>query len=132
MSVREKLFQTEYAGALAFRVTEAGPERARGEMPVTESLLNPFGSVHAGAMIWFADVIATLCAVGSPDAVAPDGSGFPLAIDLHGVLLSNTTDGVLVAEAAPVKRGRKLIVMRTRVSHEGRALMEMTSSHLRA
>lgn len=132
MSVQEALFAKTYAGSLAFHVTEASAEGARGEMPVSEGCLNPFGTVHAGAMIWFADVIATVCAVGSPDQVGAQGQGFPLAIDMHTVLTGNTRAGVLVAQARPVKRGRKLIVMRTEVSHEGTLLMTMTSSHLRA
>ena len=132
MSVRDALFSKTYTGSLSFTVTEFSARGARGQMPVTPGCLNPFGTVHAGAMIWFADVIATVCAVGDPDSVGADGSGFPVAIDMHSALLSNTRSGVIEASAAPVKRGRTLIVMRTEVTHVGRVLMTMTSSHLRS
>ena len=46
-------------GEIAFEVTSVSPERTLGEMPVQPGILNPFGTVHAGALIWFADVLAT-------------------------------------------------------------------------
>ena len=101
-------------------------------MPITPGCLNPFGTVHAGALIWFADVIATVCAVGSPDAVTPEGQGFPVAIDMHSALMANARSGVMIARATPIKRGRKLIVMRTEITHQDALVMTMTSSHLRS
>ncbi|MEO0999893.1 MAG: PaaI family thioesterase [Pseudomonadota bacterium] len=133
MAVGERVGAEIYEGALAFRIVERGAERARAEMPVTAAMLNPFGTVHAGALIWFADVTATVCAVGDPESVGADGKGFPLAVDLHTVLLANERDGVLEAEAVPVRRGGRVIVMRTVVRGAGgRVLIEMTTTHLRA
>jgi len=133
LSIGDKSAATHYAGAIAFDIVEAGPERAVATMPVTASMLNPFGTVHAGAMIWFADVTATVCAIGDPASVGPDGKGFPLAVDLHTVLAANQRDGLLTATSTPVRRGRNLIVIRTEVTGEGgRLLISMTTTHIPA
>lgn len=132
MSAEDRFSATRFEGGLAFDIVEAGPERAVAKMPVTPAMLNPFGTVHAGAMIWFADVTATVCAIGETE-IGPKGEGFPLAVDLHTVLAANQRDGVLTATAMPVRRGRSLIVIRTEVTGEGgRMLISMTTTHVPA
>lgn len=132
MSVAASAASRRYEGAIAFDIVEAGAERAVATMQVTPAMLNPFGTVHAGAMIWFADVTATICAIGDT-TIGPKGEGFPLAVDLHTVLAANERDGVLTATATPVRRGRSLIVIRTDVTGEsGRLLISMTTTHVPA
>ncbi|MAC77982.1 MAG: chemotaxis protein [Rhodobacteraceae bacterium] len=119
-----------YDGALAFRITEQDPDQIRAEMPVTGSMLNPFGVIHAGAMVWFADVVATACAIGDA-TITPDGKGFPLATNLTTILLANQRDGLLTATARIVRRGRTMATVRTEVrGADDRLLIELTSSHL--
>lgn len=119
-----------YDHSLSFQIVETAPDLARAEMPVTPAMLNPFGTVHAGAMVWLADVTATVCALGDT-RVGPDGAGFPLATNLTTVLTANQSDGVLTATAETLRRGRKLIHVRTRVTgREGRLLIELTSTHM--
>ena len=133
MSVAGKLGARRYEGAIDFEIVSSGGDEAVARMPVTERMLNPFGTVHAGAMIWFADIAATVCAIGDPASVGEDGKGFPLAVDLHTVLLGNQSDGELTATARIVRRGGKLVVVRTEVTGaKGRLLIEMTTTHLRA
>lgn len=121
---------THYEGALVFDIVHDSPEETVAHMPVTPAMHNPFGTVHAGALIWFADVTATTLALqGKP--VAPGMSGFPLAINLAAQLLGNCREGVLVATARFVKRGRTLAVVRTAVTGpDGTLLIEVTTSHL--
>lgn len=105
-------------------------DMARAELQVTDEMLNPFGTVHAGALIWFADVTATHCALGGQE-IAEDGKGFPLAIDLHTVLSGNVSSGTLFAISEPVKRGSKLVVVQTRVVDiQGKMLIQLTSTHM--
>ena len=132
MSVEETLGARHYAGALAFDIVETGAERAVARMEVGAEMLNPFGTVHAGALVWLADVTATLCAIGDAE-VGDDGRGFPLAVDLHTVLTGNVRQGVVTATAEPVKRGGSLVVIRTTVTDAAdRMLIELTSTHVRA
>ena len=117
-------------GQLAFRIVEQTTTRVLGEMPVQAGLRNPFGTVHAGAMIWFADVCATVLAMGSTEA-HPGMKGFPLAISLNAHLVGNQTDGTLTAESTFVKQGRSVSVIRTLVRGEGgKLLADLTTSHV--
>ena len=120
----------DFAGQLQFQTRLTSDSEAIGTMPVQEGILNPFGTVHAGALIWFADVTATTLAL---QGVKVEGgmAGFPLAINLTAVVLSNTKDGLLTARAGFVKKGRSLIVVRTEVlSEDGRVMLDLTTSHI--
>lgn len=133
MSVRDKLSASHYEGGIAFDIEEHSADRVVARMPVGPAMLNPFGTVHAGAMIWFADIAATLCAIGDLDTVDEAGRGFPLAVDLHTVLAGNRRDGTLTATARPVKRGKAMTVIRTEVTAEdGALLISLTSTHVSA
>jgi uncharacterized protein (TIGR00369 family) len=117
-------------GAIDFTIVERSAERVVGEMRVQTGILNPYGVVHAGAVLWFADVCATMLALGGADA-APGQSGFPLAIDLHAAFLANQSDGVLEARAEFVKRGRRVSVVRTTVTGVGgRIIADVTTTHV--
>lgn len=121
-----------YNGAIAFTITERTPDRVRGVMPIQPGILNPFGVVHAGAMLWFADVCATILAAGGADT-SRGGAGFPLGISLTANLVRNQREGELHATSVFVKRGRQLSVVRTTVTGEGdRLLADVTTSHVPA
>ncbi|HVT34183.1 MAG TPA: PaaI family thioesterase [Nevskiaceae bacterium] len=119
-------------GRIEFEIVEHTEEKVVGRMPVQPGILNPFGVAHAGAMLWFADVCATLLAFGKNE-LAPGASGFPLAINLNAALLGNQKDGEFTATSAFVKRGRTLTVVRTTVTGEGgRLIADVTTSHVPA
>jgi len=127
-----KVQRREYSGHIAFTIEEKTAELARGRMAIAEGILNPFGTVHAGAMLWFADVVATVLAIGDAE-IGPDGKGFPLAITLNAQLLANRRAGDLLAEARLLRRGKRLIVVRTEVKGEdGALLLDVTTTHLPA
>ncbi|HUP92671.1 MAG TPA: PaaI family thioesterase [Solimonas sp.] len=117
-------------GAIDFTITERTAERVVAEMPVTDGIRNPFGMVHAGAMLWFADVAATMLVLG-PGEAAPGMQGFPLAISLNANFIGNQPQGVLRAVAGFVKRGRSVSVVRTAVYGAGdKLLADVTTSHV--
>ena len=119
-----------YEGQISFTAQYDGDGRASGEMPVQPGILNPFGTVHAGAMIWFADVVATRLVLGAAQ-VSAGMQGFPLAVNLNANLLSNTKEGVLRARASFVKQGRRLSVVRTQVLRpDDRIMIDVTTSHV--
>jgi len=119
-------------GEIEFFIEERHEDHVTSRMPVTPGILNPFGVVHAGALIWLADVTATVLARGAFESGA-DGKGFPLAIDLHAALLRNVRSGHVMAEARFVRRGRKVSVVRTGVTGEdGKVLIEITTTHIPA
>ncbi len=122
----------DVAGNISFRIVEQHDDRVVGEMPVEAGLLNPFGTAHAGAILWFADVCATALAFGNRD-MTEGISGFPLAVSLNANVLSNQKDGVFRATARFVKKGRRLTVVRTVVTGaDGKLIAEVTTTHIPA
>lgn len=120
----------KYKGEIDFTVLTVDATSATAVMPVTDGIRNPFGTVHAGAIIWFADVTATVLAMGKMDAREAE-PGFPLAINLAANLIGNVRDGELTATARYVKRGRRVTTVRTEVTDaEGKLLVDVTTTHV--
>jgi uncharacterized protein (TIGR00369 family) len=131
-SFKKHIELAKRTGEIEFYIEERTDDHVISRMPVKKGMLNPFGTVQAGAMIWMADVTATVMAIGNTE-IGEDGSGFPLAVDLHTTLLGNQRDGEIRAEARVVRRGRRVIVIRTRVTgNQGRLLAELTTTHIPA
>lgn len=120
------------SGNIEFEIVEQSADKVVGRMPVQPGILNPYGTVHAGASLWFADVCATVLAFGGA-AAEPGQSGFPLAISLNANLLGNQKDGDFTATSVFVKKGKRLSVVRTTVTGEGgRLIVDVTTSHVPA
>lgn len=117
-------------GSIEFTVTERTKVRVVSEMPVIAGVRNPFGVVHAGAMLWLADVTATILVIES-DQVSEGMKGFPLAISLNANFLSNQKEGSFKAVSTYVKRGRTVSVVRTTVYGAGdKVVSDVTTSHV--
>lgn len=117
-------------GHIEFTIVEQSDERVVSEMPVTAGIKNPYGTVHAGATLWFADVTATVLVMGRPDA-SEGMKGFPLAINLNANLIGNQTTGTFRAVSTFVKRGRTVSVVRTEVYGDGDKLIaDVTTNHI--
>ncbi len=132
MDIQEHLKAARRGGELEFFIEERREDCVVSRMPVAAGALNPFGTVQAGAMLWMADVSATLLAIGSAQ-LGNKGQGFPLAIHINANLLANQRGGEILAEARFVKKGKRVTVVRTRVTgDEGRLLAEVTTTHVPA
>lgn len=130
MSVDIASAATHYVGHIDFTIEENTPERVVSRMPVTDGIRNPFGTVHAGAVLWFADVTATVLALQAGE-VKPDGSGFPVALTLNAQLLGNVREGELVAIATFLRRGRRVSSVHTEVrGPDGKLLVDVTTTHM--
>ncbi|MCC5811596.1 MAG: PaaI family thioesterase [Ectothiorhodospiraceae bacterium] len=121
-----------YTGQIEFSIVSRGDDEVLAEMPIQPGILNPFGTVHAGATLWFADVTAThLVLAGRKPTEGM--KGFPLAISLSANLAGNQTEGTFQARARYVKRGRTVSVVRTTVTgREGKLIADITTSHVAA
>jgi uncharacterized protein (TIGR00369 family) len=117
-------------GSIEFSVLEQTADRVVSEMPIHPGIKNPFGVVHAGAILWFADVSATVLVMGSTQA-SEGIKGFPLAISLNANFIGNQTEGTFKAVASFVKRGRTVSVVRTLVYGAGEKLIaDITTNHV--
>jgi uncharacterized protein (TIGR00369 family) len=131
-SIHDKIATSRKTGEIEFFIKERNTDCVTSIMPIKEGILNPFGTVHAGAILWLADVTATVLALEKVD-LSPDGKGFPLAINLNTNLIGNQREGEIKAEARFVRSGKRVTVIRTRViGVQGRLLAEVTTTHIPA
>jgi 1,4-dihydroxy-2-naphthoyl-CoA hydrolase len=88
--------------SLGFELLEAGPDRVRGRFSAEPRVQQPFGLVHGGAYMAFAESLASVATFG---AVAGDGNiAVGQANDNH--FLRPVTEGYVHAEGTPIHRGR--------------------------
>lgn len=124
--------QIKIEGNIAFDIVEQTSERVVAEMPIQPGILNPYGSVNAGAILWFADVTATILVLG-PSRPTEGMAGFPLCITLNANFISNQKDGTLRAVSTFVKKGKNLQVVRTIVyGKSDRLIADVTTNHVAA
>jgi uncharacterized protein (TIGR00369 family) len=117
-------------GAIEFSITEQRAQRVVAEMPIHPGIKNPFGVVHAGAILWFADVAATVLVMGTGEVEA-GMTGFPLGIAVNANFLGNQKEGSLRATSTFVKKGKTVSVVRTAVTGaDDRLIADITTSHV--
>ena len=88
--------------ALGFELLEAGPDRVRGRFQADKRVQQPFGLVHGGAYMAFAESLASVATFG---AVAEDGNtAVGQANDNH--FFRPAKEGVVHADGTPIHRGR--------------------------
>jgi uncharacterized protein (TIGR00369 family) len=117
-------------GSIEFSIVERTDDRVVSEMPIRAGIKNPFGVVHVGAILWLADVTATVLVMGS--AQASEGmKGFPLAITLNANFISNQKDGMFTAVSSFVKRGHTVSIVRTLVyGADEKLIADVTTNHV--
>ena len=121
-----------FEGSIRFSIIKQTEDKVVGEMPIHAGVKNPYGVVHAGAILWMADVCATVLVLGSPHAQEGE-KGFPLGISLNANLLGNQKEGLFRAESTFVKKGKTVSIVRTTVTGEGgRLIADVTTNHMLA
>ena len=91
--------------------------------------INPFGTVHAGAMLWLADVTATVLLFQN----TIKEKAFPVAVNLYTNLLSALREGEITAKAQIVRSGKRITVVRTKLTgNKNQLLAEVTTTHIKA
>jgi uncharacterized protein (TIGR00369 family) len=119
-------------GRIDFTILEQEPDQVVSEMPIQPGILNPYGVVHAGAILWFADVTATVLAMGSTQA-SEGMTGFPLAINLNANFAGNQRAGKLKAVASFVKKGKTVSIVRTIIfGEDDRLIADVSTNHVGA
>ncbi len=117
-------------GSIEFSITERADNRVVSEMPIRAGIKNPFGVVHVGAILWLADVTATVLVMG-PAQASEGMEGFPLAITLNANFIGNQTDGMFTAVSSFVKRGHTVSIVRTLVyGADEKLIADVTTNHV--
>ena len=130
-TILQRIQSSRKNGNIDFVIEERHEHSVISRMPVRPGILNPFGTIQAGALVWLADVTASVLVLENHPPTK-DGKGFPLAIDLHTALVGNQGDGEVTAEARFVRKGRKVVVVRTRIKGKKGLLAEVTTTHVAA
>lgn len=122
----------KHTGEIEFSIEQRSENQVTSHMLISKGMLNPFGTIHAGALIWMADVTATVLALQNAK-VDSDGRGFPLAINITTNLIGNQREGEVTAEAKFVRRGKRVNVIRTTILGNNQTLLaEVTTTHVPA
>lgn len=76
------------------------------------------------------DVTASVLALEGR-RIEEDGKGFPLAVNIYTSLVGNQTTGDITAEARFLRKGKTVMVIRTRViGNRDKLLAEVTTTHV--
>ncbi len=114
----ENIFESRvtYVGHTGIELTEATPDVARGRLEIADIHHQPYGVVHGGVYCTLAETIASTGA-----AVWAMSQGMAGAVGLSNTtdFLRATTDGVLLAEAKPIHRGRSGQLWEVTIHREG-------------
>jgi 1,4-dihydroxy-2-naphthoyl-CoA hydrolase len=115
------------ATLLGIHFTSATPERVTAELVVREELCTRPAVLHGGAIMAFAD---TLGAVATMLNLA-EGWGTTTIESKTNFLAPAPLGAKIIGEAAPVHRGRRIMVWQTRIATEaGRAVALVTQTQL--
>ncbi len=120
----------DYQGTIRFTLLSQSSDEVTSKMPVEKGILNPFGIANAGAIIWFADVTASVLLLESSNP--QEGmKGFPLAININANLMGNAKNGNFFATSNYIKKGRTVSVVRTLVTDdEQNVIADVTTNHV--
>lgn len=89
-------------GTLGIEVLERGDDEVTGRMPVTDSVRQPYGIVHGGALLALAE---TLTSMGTALAVMGDGK-IAMGQELSASYLRPVSEGNANAVARVRRKGR--------------------------
>lgn len=102
----------------------------RSKIEIEPHHCNPTSFINGGVILSLADNLAT----GMANVAYFEKTGeraFMVGIDVHASMLSNQKGGVILAESRVVRAGRRVTVIRTRVTGDGdKLLADVTTTHV--
>ncbi|MEZ5651875.1 MAG: PaaI family thioesterase [Burkholderiaceae bacterium] len=122
------LSRIPFSKTLGIELVEAGKNGVRARLTVRAELCTAGHSVHGGVLMSLADSIAALGAYLN----LPEGAKGTTTIESKTNFLAGAPEGsVLLAEALPVRVGRRLSVWQTRITAgDGQEVALITQSQL--
>ena len=103
--VRKKTKET-MVSALGIEITDFGEKYICGKMPVDHRTKQPFGLLHGGASVAFAETLGSVAAGNQVDLEKYSVVG----IEINASHLRSVTDGWVHGKATPIRIGRKIQV----------------------
>ncbi|MEA1902780.1 MAG: PaaI family thioesterase [Actinomycetota bacterium] len=104
-----------YVGHSGIELTDANAEFCSGRVEIQDFHRQPYGVVHGGVYCTLAETIASTAA-----AIWAMERGFAGAVGITNKtdFLKATTEGVLIAEATPIHRGRTQQLWQVNITRE--------------
>ena len=103
--LRDKTKET-MVSALGIEITDFGKKYICGKMPVDHRTKQPFGLLHGGASVAFAETLGSVAAGKQVDLEKYSVVG----IEINASHLRSVTDGWVHGKATPTRIGRKIQV----------------------
>ena len=104
---------------IGIELTEAGPDYLKGRMPVDERTRQPFGRLHGGASVAFAETLASISSACVVDRRVKTVVGLEInANHLRGVM-----EGFVTGIARPLHLGRTTHLWDVRITDEADRLV---------
>lgn len=92
-----------YVAHTGIELTEASSDSAAGRLEVNENHHQPYGVVHGGVYCTLVESVASL---GAAIWAIEQGMGGAVGVSNKTDFIRPTTEGVLIAVATPIQRGR--------------------------
>ena len=117
--------------AIGGRMLEFKEGYARGELPLSETVMQPTKVFHDGAILALADEVASTAIYGGPVELESIGQKpFPYSIQINVNLLTNDPVGPLTAESQVVRTGRVTVVDTVVYTAGGEKAALVRSTHM--
>lgn len=99
---------------LGIELLELTPDRVTARMPVGRQVHQPFGFLHGGASVALAETVASIAGWLNVDRDRFHAMG----LEINANHLRAKRDGVVLATATPIHRGRQTHVWDVRITDE--------------
>ena len=103
---------------LGMRITDIGEDYLRGTMPVDARTKQPFGLLHGGASVAFAETLGS-----TAGNLCLDASEMAVGLDINANHVRAATAGSVVGIARPLHVGRSTQVWEIRIEDEAGKLV---------
>lgn len=110
------VLQGSFPGELGVELVEIEDDFVRGRLLIDRRHLHPFGYVHGGVWVAFADTVAAWGTLRN----LPPGDRFTTVELKINVFAAGVAGDELIAEAEPLHRGRRTQVWEVRILKAGR------------
>ena len=101
-------------GHIGIEIMEAGKDSVSGRMPVDERTTQPFGLLHGGASVAFAESLGSLAGSFHVDWEEYSVVG----IEINANHLKSVRSGWVYGRATPVKIGKRIQVWNIKITNE--------------
>lgn len=105
---------------LGIQFTEASPDLLVATMPVTDAVRQPFGLLHGGASVAFAETLASVAAL----MAVPEGiEAHVVGLEINANHLKAVRSGFVTGKCRPLQKGRHFSVWEVKIENESGQLV---------